>query len=241
MEEDNINEHKNYLTLEEEKRKKARLVRETVEGPLIRWVSKQEKVTVLVEPPRPPPSLQPLLNPVTPATANPAYLYAYYPSAPIPSSTSASPYRTTSSPYHIAPQNVQQASAPYLQLMPPPPPLASDLVEEEQTVTKNYVVHEVDQSEGAPRPLWKQTMGAMFGDHVNWEEAKVYAGRNRPLCVFLFCSHSVIQKLNKHRISSSTRSSVSDYRPTRAILGSQDQCSVRERPRVQDVDTTPWP
>ena len=51
MEEGNIKEHKNYLTLEEEKRKKARLVRETVEGPLVRWISKAEKVKVSVEPP----------------------------------------------------------------------------------------------------------------------------------------------------------------------------------------------
>ena len=54
MEEGNIEEHKNYLTLEEEKRRKARVVRTNVQGPLLRWVSKKEEEIVLVQPPPPP-------------------------------------------------------------------------------------------------------------------------------------------------------------------------------------------
>ena len=81
MEEGNIEEHKNYLTLEEEKRRKARVVRASVQGPLIRWVSKKEEVTVLVQvpPPTPPPAkpnpyipyhYPPTASPVTPAPSS---------------------------------------------------------------------------------------------------------------------------------------------------------------------------
>ena len=50
MEAGNITEHRNYLSLEEEKRRKARQIRTSVHGPLLRWVSKSEPVAV-EEPP----------------------------------------------------------------------------------------------------------------------------------------------------------------------------------------------
>jgi vacuolar protein sorting-associated protein 72 len=46
MEEGNIIEHKNYLFVEEEKRKRAHAVRVTLSGPLLRWVSRRETVSV---------------------------------------------------------------------------------------------------------------------------------------------------------------------------------------------------
>ena len=44
MEEGNTIEHREYLSIEEEKRKKARVVRKNVEGPLLRWISKVEHI-----------------------------------------------------------------------------------------------------------------------------------------------------------------------------------------------------
>ena len=41
-EEGNIKEHRDYLIQEEEKRRRARVVRMAVTGPLVRWVSKVE-------------------------------------------------------------------------------------------------------------------------------------------------------------------------------------------------------
>lgn len=51
-EEGNIAAHRDYLMLEEEKRRKAHVVRPTVTGPLVRWVSKREEVTVSASEPR---------------------------------------------------------------------------------------------------------------------------------------------------------------------------------------------
>ena len=59
-------------------------------------------------------------------------------------------------------------------------PPQREVVEKDITVCKNYVVHELEQEEGAQRPLWKSTMSAMFGDHVNWEDLKVYTAKGRP-------------------------------------------------------------
>ncbi|KAF7784822.1 transcriptional regulator family: YL1 nuclear protein [Agaricus bisporus var. burnettii] len=65
----------------------------------------------------------------------------------------------------------------------PTPPQPKQYVEEERTekVAKNYVIHENDQREGVSKPQWKDTMSAMFGDHVKWEELKVLGGKGRPL------------------------------------------------------------
>jgi hypothetical protein len=51
-----------------------------------------------------------------------------------------------------------------------------------EEVSKNYIIHETSQDEPATRPLWKDTMAAMFGDHVKWEDMKAYVSRGRPLC-----------------------------------------------------------
>jgi YL1 nuclear protein C-terminal domain len=51
-----------------------------------------------------------------------------------------------------------------------------------EEVLKNYIIHETSQDETATRPPWKDTMAAMFGDHVKWEDMKAYVSRGRPLC-----------------------------------------------------------
>jgi hypothetical protein len=65
----------------------------------------------------------------------------------------------------------------------PAPPQPKQYVEEEriEKVAKNYVIHETDQREGIAKPQWKDTMSAMFGNHVKWEELKVLSGKGRPL------------------------------------------------------------
>ena len=46
MEEGNIFEHRNYLFVEEEKRKRALAVRTAISGPLLKWVSRRETLLV---------------------------------------------------------------------------------------------------------------------------------------------------------------------------------------------------
>ncbi|KAI0063065.1 hypothetical protein BV25DRAFT_1915397 [Artomyces pyxidatus] len=124
MEEGNISEHKNYLSVEEEKRKRAHVVRTVVQGPLLRWVSKREDVVV--------------------------------PVVPLEASTSGPPTASGSS-------------------SEPPKP------EKTETIARNYVIHEFSKAENAVKPPWKDTMSAMFGDSVDWENMKVYATKGRPL------------------------------------------------------------
>ncbi|KAI0717508.1 YL1 nuclear protein-domain-containing protein [Cerioporus squamosus] len=264
MEEGNIEQHKNYLTIEEEKRRKAQVVRASVQGPLIRWVSKKEEVTVLVlpTPPTPPVPLppRPVVNP---------YIHYQYPPLPSPSGTSPGTSRPashtqTSSQYwpsqytpqqysptqnspsqhrqvstqHAAPQpqshvppsgsvssTMPPQSAPFEQWPPPPArpsyfhpssssttptnlatapstpsyaspsfvhssasawipptpaPPPSRPIERKETVGKQYVVHELGQTDRSPRPKWNSTMTALFGDHADWENLRVYTTKGRP-------------------------------------------------------------
>jgi YL1 nuclear protein len=57
-EEGNTSEHRNYLRLEEEERAKARVVKPTIDGPVLRWISKKETININVEVqlPLPPPA-----------------------------------------------------------------------------------------------------------------------------------------------------------------------------------------
>ncbi|KAH9949471.1 YL1 nuclear protein-domain-containing protein [Amylocystis lapponica] len=179
MEEGNIIEHRDYLTLEEEKRKRARLVRTSVQGPLIRWVSRGEEIKVKVD-------------------SVPLAPYGYtYPSGTAPSGTTAytppTYFHPSASQYPAYPPSTSSVSAvsagqslqsyyyqaygpPYAPAMPPPGP-----TERTEKVTRNYVIHELAQSEDARRPLWPSTMKALFGEHVNWEELRVYTSKGRPL------------------------------------------------------------
>ncbi|TFY77155.1 hypothetical protein EWM64_g6860 [Hericium alpestre] len=137
MEEGNIAEHRNYLSIEEEKRKKAHAARMIVQGPLVRWVSKREEVDV--------------------------------PSESVGSSAAALKPPPAPSSY----------IAPNLTIQVPSEP--APMVKKTMIVCKNYVVHETSQDENATRPPWKDTMAAMFGDHVQWEDLKVYTTKNRPM------------------------------------------------------------
>ena len=52
-EEINIMEHRNYLTQEEEKRRRARITRKNISGPLLRWISKKGSEKIIPETPAP--------------------------------------------------------------------------------------------------------------------------------------------------------------------------------------------
>jgi len=144
MEEGNIVDHKNYLFVEEEKRKRAHAVRATISGPLLRWVSCHETVTVPAE-------SQCLPDGGSSSTS---------PASGHPNATLAVPQ----------PGDSVDVSQPAYSHKP-----------RTEEVSKNYIIHETSQDESATRPPWKDTMAAMFGDHVKWEELKAYVSRGRPL------------------------------------------------------------
>ncbi|KZP28229.1 hypothetical protein FIBSPDRAFT_817483 [Athelia psychrophila] len=178
-EEGNILEHRGYLAAEEEKRRRARVVRKGVEGPKLRWISRAEEVRVSVPmPPLPP------LPPLPPVTAQhpPGVLmlspasgasYGHYPAQNFASASSSAlptPMLPPQGAYYYAP-------------VPPP------MVERVEKVCKNYVVHEVPPPPAAPgyppphaeKPSWEATMAALFGADVPWADLKVYSGKARPL------------------------------------------------------------
>lgn len=200
MEEGNIKEHKNYLELEEEKRKRARVIRTAVHGPLIRYISKAEQVTVEMKVEPQTPSV-PSVPPPPPLVHQPGSFFlpssAYSPTSAMPPSyTSQQPHPRQPGPSqfvipqaqagpssHVTFIHYQQGQhsppPPVLMLAPPPPPPKPESILVKQTATRNYLVHEMAQEDG-PRPLWKETMEAVFGDHANWEDMKAYHPKNRP-------------------------------------------------------------
>lgn len=252
-EEGNIKEHRDYLKNEEDKRKRARVVRTTIGGPKLRWVSRLEdaKAAILV-PEITPPVVNP--NPLAyrsvygpPATLFTPTVYTYSSGFLVKTSIASSSSTLTqgtmpgttlsqySPPFPVwPPQTGQQQSyfaasassigapesstsvthpasneqtifqpLPQLTTARATPsartvtgqPSAYDQqtsnsatpAEPEykiETVTKNYVVHELGQQKGTPKPSWLETMQAMFGDHVRWDDVKVYVGKNRPLGKF---------------------------------------------------------
>lgn len=220
-EEGNIIEHRDYLSLEEEKRRRARVVRAAVNGPVLRWVSRAETVEAAPqarekpEPvreeamqvdPRPPPSSRPALDSAF-AAAYSSYLYAGA-QEPIPTPIAG--------PSSAA-----------------PPPPSGDVHMER--VARNYVVHELGQDEDLPLPRWEQTMRALFGDHVRWEDLKVYTGKSRPSCECI--SFSVCTKLMV--VLSAADSVVPAHGPARKVPRSEDERAVRGRARVPHPDCGP--
>lgn len=287
-EEGNITEHRNYLRLEEEKRAKARVVKQAIEGPVLRWISKKETIQVEVQlplPPPPPPTTTAAsanmyakynfvytssvgagtvgsqaysmpfytYTPLTTqsaaskpqeasacvsATASPSYLsgnsevssagpstaptpFASH-SAPLLASTSSSNVHDSVVPAARAVSSVlsaaswQQPSQPsqpqpqvqlpaQAQAQPqaqtqilaqprpppalfshPPVPTTSLISHRTEDVCKNYVVHKLSQSNPS-NPTWKDTMSAMFGDHVQWDTVRVFTGKGRPLSECFSC------------------------------------------------------
>ncbi|KAF7375065.1 Vacuolar protein sorting-associated protein 72 [Mycena sanguinolenta] len=96
-EEGNIIQHRDYLKLEEEKRRRARVVRPTVQGPLVRWVSRVEEAKIVIPPPPPP-----TYNYGYTAGGNGGYVFPAYQPVPGPSSN---PMNNTvsSSPANVPP------------------------------------------------------------------------------------------------------------------------------------------
>ncbi|KAH9168631.1 YL1 nuclear protein-domain-containing protein [Lactarius sanguifluus] len=143
MEEGNIFEHRNYLFVEEEKRKRALAVRTAISGPLLRWVSRCETLSVPAE-------------------------------AQLPDgkngASSSTPGDSETKLEVQQPTNGVDA-----------PLLVSAVKFRTENVAKNYVIHETSQDESATRPPWKDTMAAMFGSHVKWEDVRAYVSRGRPL------------------------------------------------------------
>ncbi|KAF9466890.1 YL1 nuclear protein-domain-containing protein [Collybia nuda] len=213
-EEGNIVEHRDYLQNEEEKRKRARVVRATVQGPLLRWVSRGEEIKVIVPPPTTsaypiPQSMYPYgyFNPTSGSmpygqnyttTMATGTNFSTLNSTPTigGSASTATPNATTSSipqkppaqpqfePTNYisySPQVNASVSGPPIPPLSQPPATALPPVERTEKIAKNYVVHELSQYESTPKASWNETMSAMFGDHVKWDELRVYSGRGRPL------------------------------------------------------------
>ncbi|KAG2361911.1 YL1 nuclear protein-domain-containing protein [Suillus spraguei] len=195
-EEGNIIEHRDYLKLEEEKRARARVVRAALEGPVLRWISRKEQVKVEVTPPVPVPHPSQygfIYNPHqgTPYSGTQNYqppFHAYVP-APPSQAPEGSPMTSQGSQGLVATSPLQssipstntpsQSSYYYYPVQPPPaPPPAQERVDD---VCKNYIVHELSQDPSAAKPPWKDTMSAMFGDEIKWDEVRVFTGKQRPL------------------------------------------------------------
>jgi hypothetical protein len=98
-----------------------------------------------------------------------------------------------------------------------------------EEVTKNYVIHEISQDELATRPPWKDTMAAMFGDHVKWEDVKAYVSRGRPLCELCKPYH-ILTLMEDY--TSPTRTAVFHNRPPSAISRSSYQRTLRDTGRL---------
>ena len=258
-EEGNIIEHRDYLKNEAEKRKRARVVRTAITGPLLRWTSRKEEIKVPVTPPPPPPPVpvslpqvpppppamqaaaslyrsiygppgslftpttysytggatvvsatastsgstsQTTAVPTTPSlpTTSPFLSYQHYmdptlapfPTWPLPQQPYVPPTILTPTAIVQQPQTPTQTTPTITELSgstqppestgdsePPPPP---EPEYRDETVTKNYLIHELGQQTGMPKASWADTMQAMFGDHVKWNEMKVFVGKGRPLC-----------------------------------------------------------
>lgn len=260
-EEGNIVEHRDYLKNEAEKRKRARVVRTAITGPLLRWTSRKEEIKVAITPPPPPPVLVslPRVPPLLPAmqeaaslyrsiygppgslftpttysyaggaaivstnastsgsashatttptttsqpTATPFLSYQHYmdptlsafptwplpqqpyapPTIPTPTAVVQQSQAPTQTPTTIAaPSGTTKPPQPTGDSEPPPPP---EIEYRDETVAKNYLIHELGQQKDVAKATWAETMQAMFGDHVKWNEMKVFVGKGRPLCKLL--------------------------------------------------------
>lgn len=209
-EEGNILEHRNYLQLEEEKRARARVVRQSITGPVLRWISRKEQTKEAVQLEQPPKMYVPYYNFTYPtgvavhsavgATASGTTggpFVSYVP--PVEEGPPATNESTSNIAGVVTPNSssapqppvtnaaIPMAPTPSTTLLPTlPQPSASTappqpLIEERTIdVCRNYVIHELTQTQSAKKPLWVDTMSAVFGDHVAWGDLRVYTGKNRP-------------------------------------------------------------
>ena len=241
-EEGNIIEHRDYLKLEEEKRARARVVRTAVEGPLLRWISRKEQVKVQVAPPVPSPVQYPsqygfVYNPNQGSSHSGTQPYhphfrAYVPAPP--STTHASEVPSTASQGLAAASSSTSSSEPSYYYYPVQPlPQPSPMQERVDDVCKNYVVHELSQDQAAAKPPWKDTMSAMFGDKVKWDEVRVFTGKQRPMSKFLL-SFSAIYSLDSR--SRSTRPNLPDNWDTCQVSRPTNEGALCECCGIQDSD-----
>ncbi|KAI5997401.1 YL1 nuclear protein-domain-containing protein [Pisolithus albus] len=204
-EEGNILEHRNYLQLEEEKRARARVVRQSITGPVLRWISRKEQTKEAAQLEQPPKTYVPYYNftyptgvavhsavgPTVSGTTGGPFVSYVPPVAEGPPATNESTSNiagvvTTNSSSAPQPPVIDVPTAPtpsttLLPTLPQPSASIAPLVEERTIdVSKNYVIHELAQTQSAKKPLWVDTMSAMFGDHVAWGDLRVYTGKNRP-------------------------------------------------------------
>ncbi|KAK7045696.1 hypothetical protein VNI00_007529 [Paramarasmius palmivorus] len=211
-EEGNTVEHRDYLQNEEEKRKRARVSRETVKGPLLRWISKGEEVKMSIVEPGTTYQNGHTHSTSSRGTLAPSLSSDYQSATPqdiaaLPSSsTTITAIANLKDDSSMSSANVNHPSSlthqsatnePSTSYNPPPIPETATIftsllqahqqptpqlqvVEKLELRSRNYLVHELDQQENTPKPQWSETMEAVFGDHVRWEDVKVYSGKSRP-------------------------------------------------------------
>ncbi|EGO19422.1 hypothetical protein SERLADRAFT_453395 [Serpula lacrymans var. lacrymans S7.9] len=184
-EEGNIIEHRDYLKLEEEKRARARVIRPHIEGPMLRWVSRAEEIKMIHSP------LVTQPNGGSIVTSN-ISVYSSFRAFPTDVSVAAAnptqplfasaDVGNPNTPSACVPASEVLVSSPQVSLsVPGGPGSLSTQAERKERICKNYVIHARSQSEITSKPIWRDTMSAMFGDHVKWEDLRVYSGKQRPL------------------------------------------------------------
>jgi hypothetical protein len=186
MEEDNISEHRNYLVVEEEKRHRAKPNRIALDGPFVRWVSRTEQAPLQIDQSR-----EASLASEDVSKFGWAYTGWAATATPTVMSHPFAVWPPTDHPRSLQDLHVIPASATLPDLIDHDLPLAS--VESTpkpnsctENVMRNYVVHELGQTDGANKPSWKETMCALFGDHICWEDLDVYIGKGQPHSECLF-------------------------------------------------------
>ena len=128
-----------------------------------------------IAPPQPAPFQQWPLPPT-----HPSYLHPSTSSAVPMSSGVANTPSMASSSMPISTPNWNAANSAPSQ---PDRPLERKVI-----VAKQYVIHELGQTDKTPRPKWNSTMTAMFGNHADWENLRVYTTKGRPFSQF--CARS---------------------------------------------------
>ncbi|KAF6751295.1 YL1 nuclear protein-domain-containing protein [Ephemerocybe angulata] len=186
-EEGNIIEHRDYLKNEEAKRKAARVVRPSVTGPMLRWVSKlvDEKVPVEMPPPPPPPPETRFQSPATYGGQSGYGMQYTFTTSTLASTSTSGQAQPPSVFGNIVPQSMTHSSsppAPGASAHTPPPPAPPPEPEEKlEKVGRNFLIHALSKKKSAKKPTWTQSMEALFGTEVKWDEIKVYShSKNRP-------------------------------------------------------------
>ena len=170
------------------------------------------------------PSTSHTTPPYTIGPGQPPHWGHYTPGSPSPGAyTSPSSYPKPSTfPYPNSPSRPPTSSTS--SATRPLEPLPA-IVQRKRKITKNYVVLENSQTEKAPRVTWKQTMEGMFGDHVKWEDLRVYSMKNRPICKLV---SFICVKLVLIHATSARPIEMSNYGAGREILGPTNRCPIRK-------------